>query len=64
MQKPTSQCARNAQQATPQERARICDAIRRQIALEYLQGKVSKREVWARMAIGLPPRTPHWEQCR
>jgi hypothetical protein len=46
---------RNAPEITPRERARICEAIRRQIALEYLHGKASKREAWARIAIGLRP---------
>jgi hypothetical protein len=40
---------------TPQERARICEEIHRQIAWEYYHGKNSRREVWARLVIGLPP---------
>lgn len=55
MQKPHHQSFRNAHEITPQERAHICEAIRRQIALEYLHGKASKREAWARLCIGLPP---------
>jgi hypothetical protein len=47
---------RNArQQFSPHDRTRVCRAIHRQIALEYLHGKASKREAWARLAIGLPP---------
>ena len=51
MQKSKSQTSRNALQ----ERARICEAIRRELALEYFGRTNSRREAWARMAIGLPP---------
>jgi hypothetical protein len=65
MQKSKSQTSRNAPKApSPQERARICEAIRRALALEYFGRTNSKREVWARLAIGLKPfpRTIHWER--
>jgi hypothetical protein len=50
---------------SPQERARICEAIHRELALEYFRRSNSKREVWARLAIGLRPipRMHHWERC-
>jgi hypothetical protein len=66
MQKSKSQRSRNAPNApSPQQRARICEQIARQIALEFFSGKTSKREAIARMAIGLKPfsRTIHWEWC-
>jgi hypothetical protein len=40
---------------SPQERARICEVIHRELALEFFSRTNSKREVWARLAIGLPP---------
>jgi hypothetical protein len=40
---------------SPQERARVCEAIRHELALEYLHGRNSRREVWARICIGLRP---------
>jgi hypothetical protein len=36
-------------------RAAICYAIQRKLALEYFDCTNAKREVCARMAIGLPP---------
>jgi hypothetical protein len=60
MQKSKLQTSRNAPKApSPQKRARICAAIGLELALEDLRGTNSKREVWARMAIGLRafPRT-------
>jgi hypothetical protein len=41
---------------SPQDRIRICRAIHRQIMLEYWQTGAHRREVWARLVIGLPPR--------
>jgi hypothetical protein len=57
---------RNARERiSPQQRARICEQIARQIALEFFSSKTSKREAIARMAIGLKPfrRTIHRECC-
>lgn len=52
---------------SPEQRARICERIRYQLALEYLDRKNHRREVWARLAIGLPPiprsRPIVWAQC-
>jgi hypothetical protein len=45
----------NAPQLSPRQRARICDAIRRELDLEYFRRTNAKREAWARLAIGLPP---------
>jgi hypothetical protein len=55
----------NAPKLSPQQRARICEAIRRELDLEYFRRTNSKREAWARLAIGLPPfpRTIHWGRC-
>jgi hypothetical protein len=67
MQKSKSQTSRNAlpKALSPQERARICEAISRELALEYFRHTNSKREAWARLAIGLKPfpRPFHWERC-
>ena len=38
-----------------QQRARICEAICRELALEYFRRTNAKREAWARIVIGLPP---------
>jgi hypothetical protein len=37
------------------DRARICRSIHRRIILETVQGRNVRREVWARLVIGLPP---------
>jgi hypothetical protein len=66
MHKSKSRTFRNALKAlSPQQRARICEAIRRELALEDLSRTNSRREAWARMAIGLKPfpRTIHLEGC-
>jgi hypothetical protein len=66
MQKPKSRTSRNALKVpSPLERARICEAISRELALEYFRRTNSKREAWARLAIGLRPfsRTINWERC-
>jgi hypothetical protein len=56
MQKSKSQTSRNALKAlSPKERARICEAISRELALEYFRRANCKREAWARIAIGLRP---------
>jgi hypothetical protein len=57
---------RNALPPSPQSRARICEAIGRELALEYLSRANRKREARARMAIGLSPyrRTIRLEGCR
>jgi hypothetical protein len=50
---------------SPQQRAHICEAIRHEVALEELSRSNHRRQVWARMAIGLPPRprrTLDWER--
>jgi hypothetical protein len=48
---------RNARRhLSPHQRARICEAIGLQLALEYFRRANAKREAWARIAIGLPPR--------
>jgi hypothetical protein len=47
---------RHAQQVTPRERALICAAIGRELALEYFRRTNSRREIWARLVIGLPAR--------
>jgi hypothetical protein len=51
---------------SPQRRARICEAIGRELALEYFRRTNAKREARARLAIGLRPfpRTIHWERCQ
>jgi hypothetical protein len=51
---------------SPQDRIRICRAIHRQIMLEYWQTGTDRRNVLARMAIGLPPipRSIYWERLR
>jgi hypothetical protein len=43
------------QRISPQERASICHAIQRELALEYFGRTNAKREAWARLVIGLPP---------
>jgi hypothetical protein len=61
-----SKPGRNARQRiSQQQRARICEQIARQIALEFFSSKTSKREAIARMAIGLRPfpRTIHGGRC-
>jgi hypothetical protein len=51
---PSTPCnALNAH--SPQQRARICEAIGREFGLEYFRRTNARREVWARLAIGLPP---------
>jgi hypothetical protein len=40
---------------TPSQRARICETIHKQLALEYFNARNSRREVWARLCIGLRP---------
>jgi hypothetical protein len=52
-------------QPSAQQRARICAVIAFELALEDLNRTNSRREVWARLAIGLPAfsRTIG-EQCR
>jgi hypothetical protein len=40
---------------SPQDRILICRAIHRQIMLEYWQAGAHRRNVLARLAIGLPP---------
>jgi hypothetical protein len=48
---------RNARhRLSPQERAKACLVIHELIALESIQAKTARREVWARLVIGLPPR--------
>ena len=49
---------------SPEQRARILEAIRHQLALEYFNPSRSKREFIARTAIGLPafPRPIYWER--
>jgi hypothetical protein len=70
MQKPQRLNARNAQHPTrpqsSQERASICEAIQRELALEYFLGTNARREVWARISIGLRPfpRSIYREQRR
>jgi hypothetical protein len=62
MHKSQSSTHRNALKApSPQERARVCEAISRALALEELSRANSRREIWARLAIGLKPfpRTLH-----
>jgi hypothetical protein len=65
MHNPKSRTTRNALKApSPQVRARICAAIHREIALEYWQTGTHRRNVLARLAIGLPPvpRRTNWER--
>jgi hypothetical protein len=38
-----------------EQRDLFWEAIRRELALEYLLRTNAKREAWARIAIGLPP---------
>jgi hypothetical protein len=52
---PHNESDRKVRPLTPQQRARICEEIHRQIAWEYCNGKNSRREVWARLCIGLRP---------
>ena len=65
MQKSQSSTCGNALNSpSPLKRARICEAIRRELDLEYFRRTNAKREAWARLAIGLKPfRTIHWERC-
>jgi hypothetical protein len=51
---------------SPQERDRICQLISRALALEELSRTNAKREVWARISIGLRPipRPLHGERCQ
>jgi hypothetical protein len=54
-------------QFSPQDRIRICRAIHRQIMLEYWQTGAHRRNVLARLAIGLPPvprRTVNWDAAQ
>jgi hypothetical protein len=54
LHQPSNNC--NAHKSlSPQQRAVICAAIHRELALEYFCRTNRKREAWARMAIGLPP---------
>jgi hypothetical protein len=56
MQKSQSSTDRNALiPPSPLQRARICEAISRELALEYFRRTNAKREAWARLAIGLKP---------
>jgi hypothetical protein len=62
----STRTSRNALRApSPLERARICEAISRELALEYFRRTNAKREAWARMAIGLSPfpRAINWGRC-
>jgi hypothetical protein len=63
---PRPIAGRNALKApSPQQRARICAAIHRELALEQLTRTNAKREALARLAIGLRPfpRTIHGGLC-
>jgi hypothetical protein len=63
MHNTKSRTFRNALKApSPQERARICEVISRELGLEYFRRTNAKREAWARLAIGLRPfrRTINW----
>jgi hypothetical protein len=44
-----------------EERARICEAIHHELALEELNRTNSRREAWARLVIGLKP-FPIWRR--
>jgi hypothetical protein len=56
MHNTKSRTFRNALKApSPQERARICEVISRELGLEYFRRTNAKREAWARLAIGLKP---------
>jgi hypothetical protein len=51
----------------PQERARVCLALRRYIEIEATLAATAKRNARLRMAIGLPPfrrRTIDLERCQ
>lgn len=68
MLKSQSSTCRNALPTapSPQRRARICQAIGREIALEYFRRTNAKREARARMAIGLRPfprKSIYWGRC-
>jgi hypothetical protein len=39
-----------------EQRARIAEHIRHQLAIEFFSGRTAGREFWCRVAIGLPPR--------
>jgi len=40
---------------SPQERARVCEAIHRYLEIEATRAATAKRNVRLRLAIGLPP---------
>lgn len=51
---------------SPQRRARICEAIGRELALETFRRTNAKREARARLAIGLSPfrrKSICWDLC-
>jgi hypothetical protein len=52
---PKRPSRRNARHFSPQDRIRVCRAIHHQIVLEYWQAGAHRRNVLARLAIGLPP---------
>jgi hypothetical protein len=49
---------------SPQERARVCQAIHRYIEIEATRAVTAKRNIRLRLAIGLPPvpRRLDWER--
>ncbi|MGY4624584.1 hypothetical protein [Bradyrhizobium sp. USDA 4486] len=49
---------------SPHRRARICAAISRELAIEEISGANLKREIWARMVIGLKAFPAHQEAVR
>jgi hypothetical protein len=68
---PPLQCHRQQRNALsrlkPQERARVCRALRRYLEIEATLAATAKRNARLRMAIGLPPfrrRTFDLERCR
>ena len=53
------------QRISPQQRARVCRALRRYIEIEATLNATAKRNARLRMAIGLPPiprRTIDWKR--
>jgi hypothetical protein len=55
MKKRSSRRTSKPAPPSPEQRARICERIHYQLALEYLNRSNHRRHVWARLAIGLPP---------
>jgi len=51
---------------SPEQRARICELIHEQMEREAFTKAYRKRQIWARLVIGLRVRPSRfdWERCR